>query len=140
MNNIVTFFFNSVSDLFEPHDCPEDKLLYFFKEGYPTIKEYGGNLENYNEVKDLLKNNSILFYNACDILSEFGKLQKDCPNKIIEYLKNATQVYNKVLQENYEEIIRNYQISLEYLIGIKPLKTIYQQILDKYGWNESETE
>ena len=78
-------------------------------------------------------------WSQSDILSEFGKLQKDCPNKIIEYLKNATQVYNKVLQENYEEIIRNYQISLEYLIEIKPLKTIYQQILDKYGWNESET-
>lgn len=138
MSRRVYSFYDGISDFFKTVNYSENVLLSSFRNyEYPTLTKYGSYLEDYNAVKELLKNNvSVSLYNALEVLYKFELIQNKYSDRVSEYLKNATSVYNKVLQENYEEITGEYRHDLEYLIGIKPLKTIYQQILDKYGWNE----
>ena len=118
-------------------NSPEDKLMYILKDSYPSLEKYGSYLKDEDEVKDLLQNNvSVAFYNAIELLYSFEKIQNKCSNKVLEYISNTMRTYNKVLQKHYEEITGEYRRNLEYLCGHAPLKTIYQQILDKYGWNK----
>ena len=118
-------------------NSPEDKLIHTLKDSYPSLEKYNGYLKDENAVKDLLQNNvSLAFYNAIELFHNFEKIQNKCSNRILEYISNTIRIYNKVLQEHYEEITGEYRHDLECLCGHAPLKTIYQQILDKYGWNE----
>ena len=134
MNKMLYQFDN----FFEGNSYPERKTLLLLSEYYyPTLKKYGGYLENYKSIIDLLKNQSCMsFYNAEELLYGFEKIKNLCSDKITDYLRNTTRVYNNVVKKHYKEISDKHVIDWKAPFGDESLGMIYQQILDKYEWNK----
>lgn len=98
---------------------------------YPTLKEYGGLLNSYEDVYKVMKYNvEPLCLIAHDLyVTDVRKIFTD---EKLEYIKNAICIYAKVC---------NSPCKLKpYWEELNPEYNIYTKILEKYGWNEPKTE
>ncbi len=101
---------------------------------YPSLKEYGGNIDCYDDIKKLLNNYQAMFdisaleLDAIDIYEVF-------PEKAIDFLKNTVKLYAKVF-----DLLKPSESRLEFrrmnkhCIGES--ENLWNRIIEKYHWNE----
>ena len=89
----------------------KDKISYgILQEYYPTLKEFGGEANDYQELKRVLDKYSTFASLYADDLY-YNDIYKYCKDEqIIEYLKNTINIYSKISNNPiYKKIIEKYK-------------------------------
>lgn len=97
----------------------------------PTLTEYGGNLDNLEQVKGFMKTQTHMLYETIHILLWDENLYEFCPEELIERIKNAVLVYAELDPEiNYRD-----RKTLDYIYNCSK-DTIFDQLINRYNWND----
>ena len=118
------------SHLKEGHCLEEAKE--WIETSLPTLTEYGGDLDNLEQVKGFMKTCTHMLYETIRALLWDENLYDFCPEELIERIKNAVLVYAKLDPEiNYR-----YRKTLDYVYNCSKDNTIFDQLIQKYNWND----
>ena len=104
-------------------------MSFYVKWYFPTLKEYGGVINNCEDLYEFMKDNASEFnLVALDLLYTNENIHELFTNEQLNYIKNTIRIYTKVCDSPCKLSPFEEQLNPEY--------NIYTKILEKYGWNE----
>ena len=124
---------------FDPYSLPLKKYNFqLLRINYPSLKEYGGLIDSFEDIKELLKKHPCNFDIAALEL-EINNIYEIFTDEMLEYLKNTVHVYAEAFDpNNLTEGGKEFRKINEHCIGQN--ENLWKRVIEKYGWdNESKT-